>query len=200
MCNQRSGSSYLLSKYLWPTSFKQSASPAQKPTASRASYANKQGLQIFTKPSGHGGTYVPDPHDFRRRGARTPFFGVFDCLGYVSSVLGKAPAAATRDDYFAPLLLPFSKHLYTLAGAKKKAPSRAFIAFNELVAGNAMREVMLLVEANEAEIMPPTELDTALGATIGRTDREVKKAIQEVRWQCLREGASLMLGMLQTCP
>ena len=57
-----------------------------------------------------------------------------------------------------------------------------------------MREVMLLFEANEAEIMPPTELDTALGATIGRADREVKKAIQEVRWQYLKEEGDFDVG------
>ena len=128
---------------------------------------------------------------FLWNGVKTPLFSVYDCLGYVLSVMGTAPVGATREDYLAPLVSVFSKNLINLAGNAKMALNRAFLAYNDI----PLREKPLILsfDVPPETRSPPSDLDVALGANISAT-RRLKTAIQEARWAWMKEEGKLDLG------
>ena len=159
-----------------------------------ASYKNMEGLRVFTN-DGQGTSRHLDPQDFSWKGIKTPLFSVFDCLGYVLSLMGAAPAGATREDYFLPLLSFFSRNLINLGGNWKQTPRRAFIAYNDLpILEN--RGVLLSCDSELPRPDPSapfSELDIALGATIAGP-KDLKPRIQEARWAWMKEEGKLDLG------
>lgn len=78
-------------------------------------YKNMEGLRVFTN-AGERTLRHLDPQEFLWEGIRTPLFSVSDCLAYVLSPMGAAPAGPIREDHFLPLSSYFSRNLINLGG------------------------------------------------------------------------------------
>ena len=155
------------------------------------SYDSK--LRVFTRPGPDKNSQpILNPQNFLWQGIPTRYYGIYDSLAYLVSLMGTAPLSATREDYYLPLLATYTKWCVSLAGNLERAPRRTFIAYNDR--SFEQSQILISIDVPEEVESPPSDLDVALGATIGGAGA-YKDAIQVNNWNWMKTQGKLDLGM-----